>query len=223
MVAPEEMLGIQRRRIRNLVMALPDSALRTPVPACPGWTVHDLVAHLAGNATDMATDMATGTAAAGHRTDARTAHHVSERRDRPVDQLLAEWDRHASHLESSTDTWSPVGIWLLYDSVIHEDDLRDALGAAPATDSPAYHPLLEGLIDTADRALRQAGVQALTIGTTDGAHRWTVGPGPAGAAVHTETHELVRGLSGRRSLQALTTWDWDGDSGPYLRLLPALP
>ena len=41
-----------RERIVALVSGLDDTAWRTPVAACPGWSVRDVVAHLVAVADD---------------------------------------------------------------------------------------------------------------------------------------------------------------------------
>jgi hypothetical protein len=42
-----------RRRILELVADLDDRAVATPVPACPEWSVQDVVAHLTGVCADI--------------------------------------------------------------------------------------------------------------------------------------------------------------------------
>ena len=42
-----------RRRLQQLVAGLDDTGLMAPVPACPDWTVRDIVAHLAGIAEEV--------------------------------------------------------------------------------------------------------------------------------------------------------------------------
>jgi Mycothiol maleylpyruvate isomerase N-terminal domain len=42
-----------RRRIVELVADLDDRSAATPVSACPEWSVHDVIAHLAGVCADI--------------------------------------------------------------------------------------------------------------------------------------------------------------------------
>jgi hypothetical protein len=42
-----------KERITLLVSGLDDAALNTAVAACPGWSVRDVVAHLAATADDV--------------------------------------------------------------------------------------------------------------------------------------------------------------------------
>jgi len=76
-----------RGRLTKLAGALTGEQLRTPVPATSAWTVHELVAHLVGGAADTTSGRLDG--APG---DEWTARHVAERRQRPVCELLAEWN-----------------------------------------------------------------------------------------------------------------------------------
>ena len=57
-------------------------------PACPGWTVHDVVAHLSG-----AVDDALQGRMEGAPSPAWTARQVEARHDQSVAAILAEWER----------------------------------------------------------------------------------------------------------------------------------
>jgi len=76
-----------RGRLTKLAGVLTAEQLRTPVPGTSAWTVHELVAHLVGGAADNASGRLDGAPGAEW-----TARHVAERRQRPVRELLAEWD-----------------------------------------------------------------------------------------------------------------------------------
>jgi Mycothiol maleylpyruvate isomerase N-terminal domain len=43
-----------RRRLWELLAGMDEAALGAQVPACPAWTVQDLLAHLTGIAADAA-------------------------------------------------------------------------------------------------------------------------------------------------------------------------
>jgi hypothetical protein len=42
-----------RRRLTDLLVGLDEAALMGPVPACPAWTVRDVLAHVTGVAADV--------------------------------------------------------------------------------------------------------------------------------------------------------------------------
>jgi uncharacterized protein (TIGR03083 family) len=131
-----------RQRFRELLAGLDAAALAVRVPACPAWTVHDVLAHVTG----VAADAASGTyfpGAADAWNDIRlaaardewTARQVRSRRNRPVDALVAEWACSAATLEPmlAGTVPPPPGspAWLLPAPVanlaVHLHDVRGAL------------------------------------------------------------------------------------------------
>jgi hypothetical protein len=88
-------------RLVALLDGLSDRDLRTRVPACPLWSVHDLVAHLCGVAEDSTHGRFFAGAAqawadpelAAQR-EAWTAGQVEARRGFDRHQLVAELERH---------------------------------------------------------------------------------------------------------------------------------
>jgi uncharacterized protein (TIGR03083 family) len=105
-----------RRRLQQLVAGLDDTGLMAPVPACPDWTVRDIVAHLAG----IAEEVVSGTYFAGAadawndaglaaQRDQWTASQVRSRRDRPVSVMLAEWADAFTRLAALSASGRPGG------------------------------------------------------------------------------------------------------------------
>jgi len=139
-----------RGRLTRLVGALTGEQLRTPVPATSAWTVHELVAHLVGGAADTASGRLDG--APG---DEWTARHVAERRQRPVGELLAEWELVGPTVELSL-TGEVRGPNLAADIICHEGDLHEALGL-PRPDRHHWQPVLEAMMGLLGRRLRQPG------------------------------------------------------------------
>ncbi|MCZ7529287.1 MAG: maleylpyruvate isomerase family mycothiol-dependent enzyme [Acidimicrobiia bacterium] len=114
-----------RRRVDALVRDLDADALATPVAACPGWSVADLVAHLSAITVDVADGNIDGVG-----TDAYTARQVFERADQPIALTLDQWAEHAPALTGAFESFPfemaagpAVG-----DVYTHEIDLRFALG-----------------------------------------------------------------------------------------------
>lgn len=52
---PGELYAAGRQRVCELVGGLSENEAATPVPACPAWTVRDVLAHLAGVSADIVT------------------------------------------------------------------------------------------------------------------------------------------------------------------------
>src|SRR5215207_8927531 len=105
-----------RQRITELVTE--DNATAA-VPACPGWTVQDMVAHLAGGLTDVVNgrmDLA-GQPEWGER-------QVAERRGTPLADLTAEWAAIVPAAKDALD--AKMGPILQAEIVSHEHDIRAA-------------------------------------------------------------------------------------------------
>lgn len=107
--------------IARLAADLDDDALATTVPASPEWTVHEVLAHLAGGPADALSGRMDG--APGPEW---TARHVAERRDLSPAELTAEMQSRADAVaESTIDNPRPAIVW---DVAVHHADLHEALG-----------------------------------------------------------------------------------------------
>lgn len=116
---------------------LTDEQLRTPVPGTPAWTVHDVLAHLAGGPADAVT---------GRMDDAPgpewTARHVGERCELPVSDLVEEMRSHQDAIAASTvDNPRPAIVW---DIAVHHADLHEALGLGQLPER-LWEPVLAGV------------------------------------------------------------------------------
>lgn len=116
---------------------LTDEQLAAEVPGTPAWTVHAVLAHLAGGASDAVTGRMDG--APGPEW---TARHVGERIRLPVSDLLAEIRTHEDAIvESTADNPRPAIVW---DIAVHHADLHEALGLGPLPDR-LWEPVLAGV------------------------------------------------------------------------------
>jgi uncharacterized protein (TIGR03083 family) len=200
-----------RCRICELVMTLDDEERHAPVPACPGWSVHDVLAHLAGVSADILCGNISGLAR-----EHWTAAQVEARRDASVADLVGEWSRTGPRVEAMKARFSGrAGEHLVADVVIHEQDVRGAVGREGARDSDEVKVVLDSLL-TRDLAssLVARGLGAVQV-STDG-REWTVGPGAPVASVEAPPFELFRAASGRRSPAQLRALAWSGDLQPYI-------
>src|SRR5437879_4699394 len=87
-----------RERVTEIADGLDDRQARATVPACPDWTVHDVIAHLSGNLADAVAGRLEG---AG--TDGRTAEQVAARRELSLGEVTREWNEHALVVEPLMD------------------------------------------------------------------------------------------------------------------------
>jgi hypothetical protein len=83
-------------------------------------------------------------------------------------------------------------------------------------DSGATEMVLESAVYWLDMRLQATGAPALRIRT--GEREWVVGDGIPKATVTAPAFELFRALSGRRSLEQIRNFSWDGNPEPYLKV-----
>ncbi|MCW2816318.1 MAG: hypothetical protein JWN84_3773 [Nocardioides sp.] len=129
---------------------LTDAQLASTVPATPGWTVHDVLAHLAGGGADVVTGRLDGVPGPEW-----TLRHVNERAPLPVADLVDELTTNADAVAATTvDNPRPAIVW---DLAVHHADLHEALGHGrlpthlwlPVVDelAPARAPALIGTVE----------------------------------------------------------------------------
>lgn len=203
-----------RARITALVRSCSPEQLAAPVPATPGWTVQDVVAHLAGATSDIAAGLIEGAGS-----DPWTAKQVADRKGRSIDELIAEWEQHAPGIEQLLDQIPQVGN-ALADIVTHEQDIAAALGCESGRGSDSYDAALQLYLFGIDRVLRKRELPALEVRAGD--QQWTLGEGEPVASVTVDAHELFRAVAGRRSPAQIRAWDWQGDPGPSAAALSVL-
>jgi uncharacterized protein (TIGR03083 family) len=204
-----------RVRILELVADLPPEAGEAPVPTCPGWSVHDVVAHLAGSCADVLAGRTDGITTAAWA-DAQ----VAARRGRPMSTLVEEWTGAASRLEAAADRYPPaLGVVWILDLTAHEHDIRTALGRPGARDARGVDVGLTLLVGEAfHAALSARSLGPVAMRTPD--RSWTVGANaadaPPKAVVEASAFELFRCLTGRRSRAQIAALAWSVDPEPYL-------
>ena len=196
-----------RTRMAAIAVDLSADELTTTVPACPAWTVHDLLAH------NVALPAAIG---AGDLPDGDLQGWldglVVARRGQPIGELMEEWptlDDVVGGVLSSTAV-------LLDDLATHEHDLRSAVGRPD-------HAALE-----ADLVL-PAALEALAGGAVDRDLGAVVVEAPAGTwrshdaepgwVLRTSAWEAFRAVGSRRTAEQLRALPGDGDVDPYLAVI----
>jgi uncharacterized protein (TIGR03083 family) len=195
-----------QQRVIELVKGLGPERAATRVPATPDWTVRDLLAHMVG----LGVDVVAGDEPDDHNS-VWTGRHVTERRDRDVAALVQEWQAVAGPLR---DWMRANGTRPLADVVIHEQDLRGALGTPGAQDTPALHAIRDRFVGRfAERVVDRPPIALV------GEHwTWTSRGATDDAAVVlcAPDFDLARALVTRRSAAQLRGWTERGDIGPYL-------
>lgn len=201
-----------RERMSALIDATATDRRRHVVQACPAWSVHDLISHVTG----IAVDLAAGNAPTG---DAQpwVDRQVDERRGRTTDDVIAEWTRASTSFESMIAA-SPKAFWgLVYDLVVHEFDLRQALGDRNGREAEAVAVAAELGLRLVKGDLRKSGLGAVVVDMAG--ERIRVGDGDVELVLRTTPFECLRLLGSRRTRSELEAADFDGDLGRYLDAL----
>ncbi len=191
-----------RLRIGVLVRGLGAEAASRPVAACPGWSVADVVSHLAGVVDDAVHGRLDGVTTAPW-----TAAQVEARRGRPLADVVEEWDEQAPHFESLLDAVGEAGHQAVTDVVTHEHDLRAALDAPDARTSDAVGIGVRFVALHVAEAARSLG-HPLRVEVAGGP---AVGPDDAAVVLRGERFELLRAMTGRRTADQLRRLAWEGD------------
>jgi len=195
-----------RGRVRGLVADLDDATWEQPVPGCPGWTVHDVLAHLVG-----VTDDGLHGNMEGAPGPAWTAAQVEKRRGVANAAMLAEWDANAEAFAEALTAFNILPGVL--DVLTHEQDLRGALGE-PGGDPDDLSWAVGVLLDRLAGRITEAGLPALAVRTERGER--VLGEGPPAVHLRTTDLELFRLAFGRRSRDQILELDWSGDPADHM-------
>ncbi len=193
-----------QQRVVELVEGLDAGAAAQRVPACPDWTVRDLLSHVIG----LGVDVLAGDEPDDHN-EAWTQRQVQARRGDDVATLVAEWQGITGPMRAYLRDVSPRP---LNDLLIHEQDLRGALGVSGSQDT-------DGLAAVRERMLARFArkVEGLPVIVLDGeSWSWRSGEGEPSVVVRASTFDVTRALTARRSKQQIRSWTVKGDIEPYL-------
>jgi len=191
-------------RARITVLVLEGDA-ETPVAACPGWCVRDVVGHLAGLCEDWVDHRIDG-----YASESWTDAQVSRCSEETLEQVLERWRRAAERFAQLEDdpVMGPPARWAFGDAITHEADIRGALhaGRVPSDDVLLC---LKGSVARWRETLRDASAPTLLLRAPD-ARAWWLGlrDDPLAVVAEAPAYELFRALSGRRSPSQVRTWKW---------------
>jgi uncharacterized protein (TIGR03083 family) len=191
------------QRLAALIAELEPDALDRPVPACPGWRVRDVVAHLTAIPEDVMAGRLTRPPS-----DDETAAQVARFQGRRIDEMLTLW---ADLAPGFSEVLASMSVWpAVMDVATHEQDIRGALGQPGARDNEVIRIGSERLIE-----FWQPPVPVrVIIEDTEFLE------GPAGdeapLVLNTTRFEAFRWRLGRRSRRQLAELDWSADPTPIL-------
>lgn len=203
-------------RVDSLVRGR-DGIAELTVPACPGWTIRQVVAHLAGVGQDIVS-LNLEKKGTGPWADAQ----VARLRGHSINDLLDLWGQSLDSVSANLAFASDAGVCqLVFDTLTHEHDIRGALSEpGPRADDLAYKAALGFMTTMGDQFIRQAELPALRLTTP------TIGSVQLGdphtarghVALSISDFEALRAFGGRRSVAQLLALPWDGNP---TNLLPA--
>jgi uncharacterized protein (TIGR03083 family) len=197
-----------RMRLTGLLADIDGGRAETPVATCPGWAVHDVLAHVSGGVVDAINGRMEG---AG--TDAWTARQVDERREMSIAEILDEWNVHAPRVEPLLDSAGDLGCQAVTDVVSHEHDICTALGRPGPRSTDAVKI---GLTFAAARLVEAAAALGNSLRVESG--EMVCGADDADATLRGDPFELLRAITGRRSVGQIRQLSWEGD---VERVIPA--
>ncbi|WP_151774335.1 maleylpyruvate isomerase family mycothiol-dependent enzyme [Streptomyces abyssomicinicus] len=131
---PGRLLGREREEFVPLLRSRPDADFLAPVPACPGWTVRDALAHCGA----VLTRLVEGRWEKGVGSPGHNARDIAARADWPVARIVDELDRGmreagpviAGLEDGGVRDGVALGEW------VHAGDVREAWGLPGAYAGP---------------------------------------------------------------------------------------
>lgn len=197
-----------RTNVIDLLTDRPDAADR-PVPACPGWRIHDLIGHLTAICTVAARRLAEGVV---------PEQPEMEKADHPaldLPELLERWRHDGDRLDRLIEEQGGVTPILIVDAFCHELDLRRALELPPPEGHPAYALMVPVVSGAFNRQVIERGLPPVRLEAGDWSRN--VGEGEPVATLRAHPHDMYRTLTGRRAPEQITGLAWEGaDPGTWL-------
>lgn len=187
-------------------LCVDEAVWTTDVPACPGWSVADVVGHLTGLARDW-TEGDLQEYGSRRWTAAQVARFAGWRARDVLDEWRL-WRDRLTEIEEPRAMGDPW-MWAFGDAVVHEADLVGALG----TGSPPTDPVRLGVRAGVARwrvHLADLGVGPLRLSVSDWRDFQVGEPADDALTLRTPTWELFRLLFGRRSRAQVASRDWSG-------------
>jgi uncharacterized protein (TIGR03083 family) len=216
-----------RVRVTDLLRSVPPADLDAIAPATPEWRVRDLAAHLAGVCDDGLHGNLGSVPSGGpdlvigvddvEAVNSWTDVQVTKRADWPIEQVLDNWAELAEQIEATMNALHPAIGQMLADAVTHEHDIRGGLGQPDARDSAAMVIAGDWLLRLMSKLLGPGIEGTLRIehegGTVD------IGTGEPVTTLRTTRFEILRVVTGRRSMEQMRAMDWNGPLDPSVLIV----
>ncbi len=197
-----------RERFTAFVRELSPAELATAVPSCPGWSVRDVLGHVAG-----ITDDALHGRMKGIPDDAQTADQVARSAQLSVDELITRWETQSVDFQAVLTSVGPAIAPAAIDVAAHEQDIRGALGKPGSRYNATIAWALPMMMHGLTRRVANAGLPSVRVEVEGEVMAEGV---PDGLVLRISQHEAFRSLLGRRSREQVATYDWSGDPSAVL-------
>ncbi|MBV9793176.1 MAG: maleylpyruvate isomerase family mycothiol-dependent enzyme [Actinobacteria bacterium] len=199
-------------RVIELVESLGDEETQRAVPATPDWTVTQLLAHMVG----LSADVLAGDEPDDHN-PSWTQRQVDSRAGRTPAELVAEWRTLTKGMQ---DYLRDNGPRPLNDIVIHEQDLRGAVGRPGGRDTSALAAVRDVMAERFATRVRQAHLPPVELRSP--AWIFSTGDGDPGLELFAPDFDLIRALMTRRTAGQLRQWSLNGQIDQYLPVFAGL-
>ena len=183
------------------------------VPACPDWRIRDVLAHLVGQLEDI---VAGNTAGGG--TDAWTAAQVERFASCSLADMSAAWD---NAIVDAGDQAGDILRMIVPDLIVHEFDIRGALGNRDNRDHPGVLETAKNFIEFQQETFASSGLPAVLFNMNG--HQVTMGEGLPGIELKAPAFEVTRMIFGRRSRNQILALDWSRDPARWLDHILLVP
>ncbi|MEQ8841359.1 MAG: maleylpyruvate isomerase family mycothiol-dependent enzyme [Acidimicrobiales bacterium] len=210
-----------RRRMVELALEIDPFAA---VPACPGWTARDVVAHVVGLASDVVSGRTSGYAGPEW-----TEAQVRARSGDSIPDMLAEWDglmpaflainrdlAGSSLPETIDHVLGPVPkssfeAAFHVDLLHHEHDLLGARGTPRRVALDADVAAMAAQLANVRAQFAAADLPSLRLIATDADRDWRIGRDEPTVTVTASVIDYLRSFGGRRTLDEIGALAWSGD------------
>lgn len=182
------------------------------VPACPGWTLHDLLAHVTGALQDFVSNNTEGAPAPEW-----TATHIERFREAHIEAIKSAW---RAALDKAGPVFRRMGDQFVPDVVTHEFDMRGALGNADERGADRLAAAVDVMRSWGSAGYKSAKLPAIEIQTER--KSLILGEGLPQASVVTTVFEVSRIFTGRRSSGQIRAMNWSADPTRWLEHMSML-
>jgi uncharacterized protein (TIGR03083 family) len=201
-----------QRRVVELVESLNEDETQRAVPACPDWTVTQLLAHMVG----LNADVLAGDEPDDHNST-WTQRQVDHRAGREPADLVAEW---LALTQPMQDWMREHGSRPLNDAVIHEQDMRGAVDRPGGRDTDGLVAVRELMAERFATRVRAAHLAPVELRSP--VWIFSTGDGDPGLELFAPEFDLTRALMTRRTADQLRQWSTAGTIDPYLPVFASL-